>query len=175
MKTKRVLALLLAVMLIVSACGGKASDEIELTIPADYIGETTQEELTAAAEEEGYSSIVLNEDGSATYTMTKEQHEEMLGQMRSEMDGVIDEMIQSEEYPNLVDIEVNDNYSEFKITTKNEEPDMAESFLTISFYMYGGIYGIFSGEEVENIQVTFINEATGDVISESNSSELGAE
>lgn len=41
--------------------------------------------------------------------------------------------------------------------------------------MYGGIYGIFSGEEVENIQVTFINEATGDVISESNSSELGAE
>jgi hypothetical protein len=36
----------------------------------------------------------------------------------------------------------------------------------------GGIYSIFDGEEVDNINVKFINEASGEIISESNSSEM---
>jgi hypothetical protein len=31
-------------------------------------------------------------------------------------------------YPNVVSIEANDNYTEFTIVTKNEELDMSESF-----------------------------------------------
>lgn len=42
---------------------------VELTIPADYIGEQTQEDLDKLAEEHGFKSIVLNADGSATYTL----------------------------------------------------------------------------------------------------------
>ncbi len=146
---------------------------VKLTIPADYVGESTQEELTATAEEEGYKSIKLNEDGSATYTMTKAQHKEMLDEMKQGMNESIDEMIQSEEFPNVVNIESNEDYTEFKVTTTNEEPDMSESFLTLSFYMYGGVYGIFSGEQADNIKVAFINKASGEVISEENSKDMG--
>ena len=45
--------------------------DVELTIPKDYVGETTQENLDALAAEKGFKSITLNPDGSATYIMTK--------------------------------------------------------------------------------------------------------
>lgn len=50
---------------------------VELTIPADYVGKTTQEELDAAAKENDYK-VTLNADGIATYLMTKAQHEKYL-------------------------------------------------------------------------------------------------
>ena len=49
---------------------------------------------------------------------------------------------------------------------------MVESFSVIGFYMYGGLYNVFSGEEVDNISVTFINANTGDIINIANSSDL---
>ena len=41
------------------------------------------------------------------------------------------------------------------------------------FYMYGGMYNIFNGTEVENIAVDFINEATGQIINSANSRDMG--
>lgn len=49
---------------------------------------------------------------------------------------------------------------------------MAESFSVIAFYMYGGIYNVLNGEEIDNISVTFINADSGEVISVSNSSDM---
>lgn len=139
---------------------------VELTIPADYIGESTQEELTATAEEEGYKSIKLNEDGSATYTMTKAQHKEMLNEMKKDMDKSLEEMINSEENPNIISIEVNDNYTEYKIITTNEEIGISETFLTYTLQLYGAMYGVFSGENETDINVIYINEASGEIIAE---------
>ena len=39
--------------------------------------------------------------------------------------------------------------------------------------MYGGMYNIFNGTEVENIAVDFINEATGQIINSANSCDIG--
>lgn len=48
--------------------------DVKITIPADFVGETTQEELDAQAKESDIHSITLNDDGSATYVMSKSQH-----------------------------------------------------------------------------------------------------
>lgn len=146
--------------------------DVELTVPADFIGESTQEELDAVCEENGFKSIILNEDGSATYTMTKKQHKELMDGYREDINNNLNEMIGSEEYPNITNIEANDNFTEFTVTTKNTELDMAESFSVLAFYMAGGMYNAFSGEEVENISVTFVNADTGDVIDIANSSDM---
>ena len=53
------------------------------------------------------------------------------------------------------------------------ELNLAESFSVLAFYMYGGMYNIFNGTEVENIAVDFINEATGQIINSANSSDIG--
>lgn len=38
--------------------------------------------------------------------------------------------------------------------------------------MYGGMYSIFEGKEVDNIHISYVNAETGDIISESNSKDL---
>lgn len=146
---------------------------VELTIPADYVGDTTQEELDVMAEENGFKSITLNEDGSATYIMTKAQHKEMMEEMAANINTSLAEMIGSEEYPNFTAIEANEDFTEFTITTASTELDLAESFSVIGFYMYGGMYNIFNGTPVGNIHVDFINADSGEIISSSDSSSMG--
>lgn len=147
--------------------------DVELTIPKDYVGETTQEELDALASEKGFKSVTLNADGSATYVMTKKQHKEMMDEMSASLNGSLAELIGSEEYPNFTDIKTNDDFTEFTITTKSTELDLSESFSVMAFYMYGGMYNIFAGTPVDNVHVEFINADSGEVISESNSSDMG--
>mgnify|MGYP001027420794 FL=1 len=148
------------------------TSDIELTIPADFVGQQTQADLDKKAEEYGIKSIVLNSDGSATYTMTKQQHTEFLEEYRAQINSTLNELIGSEDYPNFTAIKANENYTEFTITTKSAELDMAESFSVIAFYMYGGIYNVLNGEEIDNISVTFINADSGEIISVSNSSDM---
>lgn len=146
--------------------------DVEMTIPASYVGETTQEELDNTAKEYGYKSITLNDDGSATYVMTKKQHEEMMSEMRSTITDALNAMVGSEDYPNFTAIEANDNFTSFTVTTKSTELDMAESLSVLAFYMYGGMYGIFDGTTVDNVSVTFVNADTGKEITTSNSSDM---
>lgn len=142
---------------------------VELTIPADYVGEATQDELNATAEENGYKSITLNEDGSATYVMSKSQHRDMMDEMTQNINESLAEMIGSEEYPNITNIEANKDFTSFTITTSSTELDLAESFSVIVYYMYGGMYNIFNGTPVDNVHVDFVNADSGEIISSSDS------
>jgi len=146
---------------------------VELDIPADFMGEKTQEELDESSKEKGYKSITLHDDGSATYVMTKQQHKQMMEELNASIDSALEDMIGSEDYPNLINIKANDNYTEFEITTKSTDLSLAESFSTLAFYMYGGSYNIFNGTSVDNISVKFINADSGDIISTSNSKDMG--
>ena len=147
--------------------------EVELLIPADFVGEKTQEELDTIAAESGYKSITLNEDGSATYVMTKKQHKEMMDEMSVSLNESLAELIGSENYPNFTDIKANDDFTEFTITTKSVELDLNESFSVLAFYMYGGMYNAFNGTTVDNIHVEFINADSGEVISSADSENMG--
>ena len=146
---------------------------VTLTIPAEFVGDTTQEELNATCEESGFKSITLNEDGSATYVMKPSQHKAMMDEMRDNMNQTLSEMVGSEDYPTFTDIKANDDFTSFTITTTSTELGMNEAFSVMAFYMYGGMYSIFNGNEVENIHVDFVNADTGEIISSSDSSSMG--
>lgn len=149
--------------------------DVTLTIPKDFIGDTTQEEQDEIVNEKGYKSAVLNSDGSVTYVMTKAQHSEMLEDMRETIDTSLAEMAGSSDYPNITSVTANDDYTSFTITTKNTEPDLAESFAVMGLYMYGGLYGIFAGERVDNVHVDFVNADSGEIISSADSKNMDAE
>ncbi|MCD8325968.1 MAG: hypothetical protein LUC90_04570 [Lachnospiraceae bacterium] len=145
--------------------------DVVITIPADYVGETTQEELQAEADELGYTAT-LNEDGSATYVTTKSQHKRMMDSLADSIRESLDELVGSETYPNITDITVNDDFTEYVITITNESLDLSESFLVLGLYMYSGMYYIFDGSEVDNIHVDYVNADTGEVITSANSSDM---
>ena len=142
----------------------KNLSDVKFKVPAEFVGETTQKELDKAAKESGYKSITLNKDGSATYVMTKSQHEELMQEMDKNSNEQLKEMIASEDYPNFTDIKANDNFTSFEITTKSKKLDLSETMSSLVFYMLGGMYNIFNGTEVDNIHLDYINAKTGKVI-----------
>jgi hypothetical protein len=146
---------------------------VELTIPAEFVGEQTQEDLNELCNEKGYKSITLNDDQSATYILTKQQHKEMMNEIKNNINTSITEMIGSEDYPNYTNITANDNFTEFQITTKSSELSLVETFSVVGFYMYGGMYNIFNGTAVDNVSVKFINADTGEEITTTNSKDMG--
>ena len=115
----------------------------------------------------------MNDDGSATYTMTKQQHKEMMDGIRNSINQSLNEMIGSEDYPNFTAIEANEDFTSFTVTTSASELSLTDGVSVIGFYMYGGLYNIFNGTPVDNIHVDFVNADSGEIISSSDSSEMG--
>ena len=142
---------------------------VEITIPAEtaeYYGFNfeSQEEADAYAKEQGFKSATLGDDGSVTIVMSKSQHKKTMEGLSQKIDEALQEMIGSEDYPNITAVEHNDNYTSFTVTTKSEELGFNESFSVLAFYIYGGMYNSFNGTPADNIHVDFINEASGEVI-----------
>lgn len=147
---------------------------VTLTIPTEFTGEgMTQEECDRIAEENGYQSVTLNEDGSVTYVVTKAQHKEMMREISDSIEESLNEMVGSAEYPNVVSIEKNSDYTQYTVTTKSETLDLTESFMTLGLYLFSGMYHAFNGTTIDNVTVQFVNEASGEVIETANSSDVG--
>lgn len=147
---------------------------VELTIPSEYVDEgITQESLDATVDEKGFKSATLNDDGSITYIMTKAQHSEMIAEMKENIDQSLDDMIESDDYPSIVDIRTNANYTDFEVILSTDTVTLTESIAVLGFYMYGGLYNIYNGTKADNISVAFINQATGQVIQTANSADMG--
>lgn len=146
--------------------------DVTLTIPASFLQEEmTQADYDSLAAESGYQSVTLNEDGSATYIMTKSQHRKLMDEISTSIDESLNAFIGSEEYPNIVSIEKNDDYTDFTVVTQSETAGVEESIATFGFYMFSGMYHVFNGTEVDDVSVKFVNEASGEVIHVSNSDE----
>lgn len=142
--------------------------DVTITVPADFIGEATQADLDEGAKENGYK-VKLNDDGSATFTMTKSQHREMLSGIAENLSQELSDMVGSEDFPTFTDISYNDDFTSFTVTTTSSELNLTESMSVLVFYSYGGMYNIFTGNSVDNIHVDFVNADTGDIISSSDS------
>ncbi|MBQ0037936.1 MAG: hypothetical protein KBS74_04615 [Clostridiales bacterium] len=143
---------------------------VTITVPADFAGEdVTQAKLDEEAGEK-FISAKLNDDGSVTYKMTKKQHKAMLDNMVEGMDEALQEMIDSDDYA-ITGIKHNKDYTQFDVTLSTEDVGLAESFMVIAFYMYGGVYGIFSGHEAADVTVNYYN-ANGDLLQSANSADM---
>lgn len=145
---------------------------VSITMPADLVDDaTTQEELDKGAGEY-YRNALLNEDGSVTYKMTKEQHRAMLDSITEGFDQTLQEMIDDNQTYSFAGIKHNENYTVFDVTEDSNTVGFTDSFSTFVFYMFSGMYNIFSGNEVENITVNFYG-PSGNLIQSSNSADMG--
>lgn len=197
MKKTIFFALSIIICLSLAGCGGSSNDtqqnieedskseetqsievdegllNVEITVPPDFLEEgTTQETLDETAKEEGIKSITLNDDGSATYIMSKSKHDEMMAGIRESIDESMAEMIDPETYPTFVEVTSNDDYTHFTVKLSSNEVGLSESISVLGFYMLGGLYNAFNGTPVDDVTVSFVNADTGDIIQEAHSSEM---
>lgn len=162
-----------ALSLCFMGCGSAAEETVEVTLPASLVENYDTSNLESMVEQEGIEAATKNEDGSITWVMTKQKHDELMKTMRESFDSSLAEMVASDDYPTFVDIQHNDNYSEFTIKVDADKLGVKESFSTLAFYMVGGFYNTFNGAPVDNVTVTFVNNNTGEVISSVNSADMG--
>ena len=143
---------------------------VTITVPADLVGEEiTQEELDKRAGID-FISGKLNEDGSVTYKMSKKQHKAMLDEVVQNINESLNEIVNANDTA-ITDIKHNKDYTQFDVTLSTEEVGLTEGFIPLAFYIYGGLYGIFSGREMVNVTVNYYN-ANGELIQSSNSSNM---
>lgn len=133
---------------------------VSVTVPAEIVSDVTQEQLD---ENKGdtYMSAALNEDGSVTYKMTKEQHKKMLLSVSQSIDESIQKMI--DEDNGISDVKHNDDFTVFDITIEGEEIGLMSSMCAITFYVCGSMYDTFNGHKAENVIVNFYD-SNGDFI-----------
>lgn len=133
------------------------NDRVALTIPSDYVYGATQKDLTAVANSNGYESITLNEDGSATYIMTTKQHAQMLSDLATGIRAKLDAIPGSKNYKHVTKVLSNDDFTEFKLYTDSSSVDFDESMTTMTFTMYGTMYNAFAGITDESFHIEFYN------------------
>ena len=172
---KKVLTLVAVAVLVVclSGCGSSASETVEVTLPAALVEGYDTSDLESMVEQEGIEAATKNDDGSITWVMTRQKHDELMQTLRESFDTSLNEIVASGDYPTFVGIQHNDNFSEFTVNVNADQLGLQESFSTLAFYMMGGVYNNFNNTPVDDIKVTFVNDNTGDVISSVNSADMG--
>ncbi len=145
---------------------------VTITLPASFFEmmETTPEEyVSSQAEEARFKETKLNDDGSVDITMSKKDYKDLMSGLSESIDNSLQELVDdTENYPNIIGVKVNDDYSKFTVTVDSGEVTMMDGFTAILFYYLGGMYQMFGGSKTPQVIVEYVNK-DGDVIETANS------
>ena len=138
---------------------------VEVTIPPDFLGESTEEEIRADAEEQGIKQVTFNDDGSVTYKMSKSEHKKVLKEMAAELDKSLEEMSSSGDFPSIKKVTTNKDYTQFDLTVNREEFENGmDSFAVLGLMLGSAYYQMFSGKTEDDTAfvVNYIDADTGE-------------
>ena len=157
----------------VTASVKKEQEEmVTVVIPTVYESVTSQEEADEIRDNNGYESAVLEEDGSLTIVMSRSRYDEMISRFRESVDRGITEILEGETGSEIGKIEYNDDYSVFTVTVEGDEIGIMERQIADELVMYGTLYHIYTGNDVEHIQVDYVSRESGEVIESADSGSL---
>lgn len=154
------------------AAGSAAADEEEkvtVVIPTVYEDVKTQEEADEICRRNGYESAVLEEDGSLTIVMSRSVYDEMIRQYKESVDKGIAEITGGDS--SIVKIEYNEDYSEFTVTVSEDELGIIERQAADELVMYGTLYHVYTGNDVDHITVNYVN-GSGETVETADSGSL---
>lgn len=140
---------------------------VNVTMPASFFSDMTPEEIQTAAQEQGYSKCVINQDGSVTYTMTRGKYNEIMEEMKTSLDESIADLVNGENaVESFLKIEYTDNLSEIDVYVDPDTYSSLDSMYAISFYILGAYYQVFGGTSPDDVDVVvnFINNNTNEII-----------
>ena len=103
-------------------------------------------DLDAVAKEHGYASVTLNDNGSVTYVLTKEQHEELLSKLKEGIDEKIAYLpSSSKSYKDITSISANDDYTDFVINLDAKSISDKTSMAMLELKLLSTMYNAFNG------------------------------
>ena len=149
--------------------------DAEINIPNALVGNEISEENAVLITESEEESDEETPKSSSTYSISGEERTNIVnGLSQDVIDGINNILSNKDQYSNIVSIIPNEDCSEFTISVKDGQINIYESMLIMSFYTMGDKYQIYNGvpeEEVKTI-VRYINASTGEIIVESDSTQM---
>lgn len=144
----------------------QGQDTVDVTIPKEFFENQTDEEILQEADDVGYQGVVINPDGSVTYTMPTTVYNEILQGMTTNIDQLIAEL--RAESPDVFrDIVYDTDVSRFIIEVNRDAFELSPDASFVGFGLGIGalFYQIFSGvpENQREVVIDFVDVDTGDV------------
>ena len=129
---------------------------VEVTMPAVFFEDTDMESLKEDAKVEGIKEVIVNEDGSVTYKMSKSQHKKMMKEMEETLIESIKEIESNEEYPSIKTVEYNKAFTEYTIVVNQEEYENSmDGFAIFGLAFQSMFYQLFNGVSEDDYKATF--------------------
>ena len=149
-------------------------DEAELLLPLSP--ETTPDDSA----EESDSSLETEESDTGqapmvTYHIDGDTRTELINEITKELEESVSSVLADKyHYPDITDIQVNEDASEFTIFLSSDQPNLYESTLMLSFYTIGNKYQIYLGVPAEEAVTTVIykNAETGEELARTDSTSM---
>ena len=139
---------------------------VEVTLPGDFFEEGTEEEVAEYVDEAGFSSAVINPDGSVTVKMSRSVHSEFLKNMRDGLDEYIAEAI-AENPGDFTQITFDRDLTRFSVeVNRSVWPSSFESgFVGFGLAVSGMYYQAFAGvpQSEREVVIEFVDAANGEV------------
>ena len=141
-------------------------DMVEILMPRIYIEEMSDEDIQFDAQLSGYE-VFMNSDGSVTYRMTKEQQQECLDETKYSIDWWIQGMFENDQFPGLVDVQCNDDFSVIKILFTSDFKTKPNSY-DLPNLLYLGVmapqYQVYQGKGYDaKCYLTVVDDVSGEV------------
>lgn len=151
-----------------------------ITIPSTLVGNEADTLLPVAPEadrEQATPSEEMDETASAqapmvTYQMDGDTRAEVLNDIAKELEESVNAVLADKYYyPDITNISVNEDATEFTIFLNSDKPNLYESTLMLSFYTIGNKYQIYMGVPAEEAVTTVIykNAETGEELARTDS------
>lgn len=138
------------------------TEAIEITFDGSFFLGLSFSEIEADAKLMGIDDVTLNADHSVTYRMSKQQHVEIVDDMRKQVYTWIDETV--DHMDSVSKITINDTFTELKVSV-NENKFMEQAdymqFFGIAFQIT--VLQLFDLVQLEDVQfkILYLNEDTG--------------
>ena len=155
-----------------AAAAAPEKKTVTIVIPTVYEDVETQQEADEIRDRNGYESAVLEEDGSLVIVMSRSQFDEMIREFKENVDKGISEIINAGGNSSIEKIEYNDDYSVFTVTVSDEELGIIERQAADELIMYGTLYHVYTGNDVDQIRVDYISASSGEIIETADSGDL---
>lgn len=141
--------------------------DVTITLPASMFEPGEIEEAIASAKESGVQEVVVNDDGSLTYKMTKSTHSKLMEDIRENFIESLEDMKTSGDYTSIKDIKYNRDFSQITLVVdKDAFENSFDSFAIFGTGILAMYYQLFDGVGSDNIRVTINVEDvdTGEII-----------
>jgi hypothetical protein len=138
---------------------------VDITLPASlYEGQDmTTFDADAYANEQGFISAKVNEDGSVTVTMTKSKHNELLTEMAASLDAAFAEFVNAEDTPYIKEISHNDDFTAVTMKVDKAAYETAFDFTPLAIGISVAMYQAFIETEY-HVDITIVDATSGDTI-----------